>query len=63
MPSFKDELKDLINKYSLENESNTPDFILSEYLLDCLAAYERTVNQRDAWFGETYSYPNGVRYK
>ena len=28
---FKKELEKLINKYSLENYSNTPDYILTDY--------------------------------
>ena len=31
---FEEELKTLINRCSKENESNTPDFILAQYLKD-----------------------------
>lgn len=48
---FRKELESLINKYSKENGSNTPDFILAEYLEDCLKAYNRAINQRDNWYG------------
>jgi len=47
---FKREMINLINKHSRENTSNTPDFILADYLLNCLAAYESATNQRDAWY-------------
>ena len=47
--TFEEEITDLINKYSVENKSNTPDFILAEYLLGCLRAYELAVNRRDDW--------------
>lgn len=40
-----------LNRNSLENGSNTPDFILAEYLTDCLAAFDRAVAARDAWYG------------
>ena len=46
---FEDELKSLLNKYSMENASNTPDFILAEYLMRCLDNYNRTVQRRHAW--------------
>ena len=46
---FRKELEYLINCHSKENESNTPDFILAEYLDDCLAAYDKAVNSRDEW--------------
>ena len=47
--TFEEEITDLINKYSVENKSNTPDFILAECLLGCLRAYELAVNRRAAW--------------
>lgn len=48
---FEQELKSLINKYSMENVSNTPDFILATYLLACLAAYNSALTYRTAWYG------------
>lgn len=48
---FTDELEGLINKYCVENESNTPDYLLARYLMDALRAYERVVKDRDNWFG------------
>lgn len=47
MSEFRRELKDLINKHSIENGSDTPDFILAEYLSDCLGAFERAVSKMD----------------
>ena len=37
-PEFQRELAALINKYSLERPSNLPDFVLAEYLVQCLVA-------------------------
>jgi hypothetical protein len=48
---FRKELEKLINKYSMENGSNTPDFILAAYLTDSLALFDRTVHSRERWFG------------
>lgn len=39
------ELESLINRFSVENRSNTPDFILAEYLVSCLFAYEHAKNE------------------
>jgi len=36
LENFKQELEHLINKHSMENRSNTPDFILADYLVRCL---------------------------
>lgn len=46
-PDFLKELTELINKYSLENGSNTSDWILAEYMRDCLEAYNRAVVKRN----------------
>jgi hypothetical protein len=48
---FKNDLTHLINRCSLEGRSNTPDYILSEYLVSCLVAYETASNANKAWHG------------
>ena len=48
---FRKELEHLINKSSKENGSNTPDYILAEYLNDCLIAYDKATNKRNDWYG------------
>lgn len=48
-----EELAALLNHYSQEHGSDTPDFILAAYLLACLAAWNTHVVQRDQWYGET----------
>jgi len=40
-----------INCCSAENGSDTPDFILAEYLTDCLTAYDKAVTAREKWYG------------
>lgn len=49
--SFEQELTNLINRYSRENDSNTPDFILAQYIEGCLAAFATAVQQRETWYG------------
>lgn len=48
---FKKELEHLINRYSMENGSDTPDFILADYLTDCLESYDGAVKAREKWYG------------
>jgi hypothetical protein len=48
---LKEQLRSLLNCASRENESNTPDFVLANYLLDCLRAFELATNQRAHWYG------------
>ncbi len=50
MSTLQKEIESLINKHSRENYSNTPDFILAEYLLACLSAFEVGVNRRNGWY-------------
>lgn len=45
---FRKELERLINAHSRENGSDTPDFILAEYLLSCLEAFDRATRHREA---------------
>ena len=47
---FEKALEGLINKYSMENESDTPDYILAQYMFTCLSAYRNAVTARDKWF-------------
>lgn len=50
MTDFANELLSLLNKHSKENESNTPDFILAEYLIGCLKVFNESVNNRQIWY-------------
>lgn len=47
--SFLDELNDLINKHSIEGGSNTPDYILTEYLKQSLEAFDMCTRKRDEY--------------
>ena len=44
-------LASALNRFSAENPSNTPDWILAQYLLGCLAAWNTGVQQRETWYG------------
>jgi len=50
-PDFISELRGIINKHSMENASNTPDFILAQYLTNCLRAWNQATQQRETWYG------------
>ena len=54
---FKRELTSLINKYCIENESDTPDFILANYMYACLVAFEKGINKRNKWYGRSDKLP------
>jgi hypothetical protein len=50
-PVFAKALEGLLNEHSQENASNTPDFILAEFLEACLAAWNRATLRREEWYG------------
>lgn len=47
--SLRYEIEQAINRCSAENVSDTPDYILAEYLIDCLQAFDKAVNARTVW--------------
>jgi hypothetical protein len=49
--SFEEELRALINRYSVENRSNTPDIILAMFIVNALEAFNDAVQSRDEWYG------------
>jgi len=46
---FEKRLTSLINEFSFENKSNTPDFILSKYLVKCLENFNSAEEARNQW--------------
>jgi hypothetical protein len=52
MGSFRKELEELINKHSLEKNSDTPDFILADYLAMCLHTFDKAMKAREKWYGK-----------
>lgn len=53
--TFESELISLINRFSKENGSDTPGFLLAEYLCNCLESYNITIKARDKWYGVDHS--------
>lgn len=50
-PGFKKELEILINRYSKEADSHTPDYILAEYMNNSMNNFHRATKLRDNWYG------------
>jgi len=48
---LEQEIASVLNRHSQENASNTPDFLLARFLLDCLGAFNRAVRDRESWYG------------
>ena len=51
---FRKDLEGLINSVSMENGSNTPDFILAEFLVDSLEAFDKATKARDKWYDKHF---------
>lgn len=49
--AFQKELEQLLNQHSVENQSDTPDFILASYLNDVLKAWNDATKARQKWWG------------
>ncbi len=49
--AFEKDLEALINKHSVEGASNTPDFMLANFLHRCLEAGNALIRARDSWYG------------
>ncbi len=55
MKTFADELRELLNRHSKENGSDTPDFVLRKYLVGCLAVFDEAVRGREEHYGRRES--------
>jgi len=58
--TFLKEISEVINRYSKENGSNTPDFILAKYVEDCIRVFNEAVNTRSDWYGHKPSISNEI---
>lgn len=45
------EIRCAINRLSMERESNTPDYVLAEFLSSSFAAFNAAVNKRETHYG------------
>ena len=60
---FSKKLVELVNAYSIENESNKPDFILANFMAHCLTAFETASIRREQWFGVSLDIARGWEEK
>lgn len=50
MSDMEAEIRRVLNMHSAENASNTPDFILAQYLVACLDAFNAATTARQIWY-------------
>lgn len=51
MTEFEKDLAKVINKHSMENVADVPDFILAAYLMRCLEAFNIAHLRTSQWYG------------
>ena len=49
--TFETELARLIDKHSQDRLSNTPNHVLTQYIMSCLLAFNTAVQQRETRYG------------
>lgn len=49
--TLEEDIRRVLNRHSVENTSNTPDFILARFMLYTLVAAENLINERHKWWG------------
>ena len=49
--NFEEEIREVIDRHSAENTSNTPDFVLAGYITACLRAFDTAVELRETFYG------------
>jgi hypothetical protein len=47
---FRKRLEELINTHSMENGSDTPDYILANFMTNSLNAFDTAVNERERFY-------------
>jgi hypothetical protein len=52
--AFERSLGRVINRHSMENASDTPDFIMAEFLTKILQAFDEMIQARDKWYGGSH---------
>ena len=57
---FYEDLVSIITKYNQTRHSNTPSYLLAQYMLDSLETFEKTVNRRDIWWEHFPKYTEGA---
>jgi len=55
--TLRDDLAATINRWSIENDSDTPDFMLADFLIGCLQTFAQAVDAREQWYGRRSTNP------
>jgi hypothetical protein len=59
--TFERDLARLLNRHCMEMGSNTPDFVLAQFLNQCLVAFDCAVNQQVLGGGGGFDFDTYIR--
>lgn len=57
---FRVDLEELLNSNNKENGSDTPDYVLAQFLIASLASFDLAVRLRDQYYGEDRTSQNRI---
>lgn len=57
-PTLEEEIRSVLNRHSAENGSDTPDYILAQYLTGVLDLFDAAVLRREKWYGRARWQPS-----
>ena len=49
-PTFREGLEELLRKYDKESGSDTPDYVLAEFIIAMLKIFDEAIITRDTWY-------------
>jgi hypothetical protein len=47
MPNLTQELAEVLNRHSIDTQANTPDFVLAQYVVQCINAFAQARSHAD----------------
>lgn len=50
--SFYKDFENLLNRHGKDNETHTPDYLLTDYLIGCLDNYKITIDKNITWHSD-----------
>lgn len=59
MKEIEKEITEIFNRHGLDTITDTPDYILADYVMTSLYAYLKTKSATEKWFGKKITI-NGV---
>jgi len=56
---FRKELESLINRRGVDNDLHTPDFMITEWIIQSLKGQQNLLRDREVWHGRDFKFMAG----